>query len=75
MQRDVSSHLSTQNYLSNQNLPAVNEYNDSAQKRTMFDPLPETSRVRKSGLAQSSSKDLHGTTGNNTGNNSSQKLQ
>ena len=52
MMRNVSSHLSTENYLSNQVLPAVNEYQDSSAKRNMFDALPEENKdLRKSGLA------------------------
>ena len=64
MMRNVSSHLSTENYLSNQALPAVNEYQDTSAKRNMFDALPEENKdLRKSGLAQSSSKELRANPG------------
>ena len=57
--RNVSSNLSTENYHSNQVLPAVSEYADANQKATMFDPLPSDGKRQE--LAQSSSKDLHAT--------------
>ena len=57
----ISSHLSTENYHSNQVLPAVNEYQEGQPKSSMFDPLPAEGSFRgvdKHGLDKSSSKDL-----------------
>lgn len=56
MVRNLSSQLSTENYQSNQLLPAVSEYAD--EKKTMFDPLPIDKRQNKT-LAEDSSKDLN----------------
>ena len=57
MLRHASSHVDTEQYLSNGHLAAVNEYGDSQPNQidpTMFDQLPG-----KKQIAQSSSKELH----------------